>query len=219
MTDNQRFILPITTLIEGRLRELSLTRVGLARRAGYTNISKALRRIEHLCEGEFRSTRGLIHALPLALEIPADLVKQAVEDSKRQIADAEEAAWRATFVPHAIILTERATPEPIFVAAFIGVDRLIRLDLDLSESPVSFVGQALEGVRRRLAEWNGRSLPAFGRPIGIIVNYSPDHAVRFDLQGRPVMAYERAYRPGMASLSIRGRPVTEGQWAALRQTR
>ena len=29
------------------------------------------------------------------------------------------------------------------------------------------------------------SVPAFGRPTGFIVNYTPDRAVRFDLDGNP----------------------------------
>jgi len=33
----------------------------------------------------------------------------------------------------------------------------------------------------------------FGPPTGYIVNYTPDHAVRFDLNGDPVEAFNRAY--------------------------
>lgn len=178
--------LPITALIISRSNELGLSRTDLVRHAGYTNITKGLRRLEQLCEGEFRGTRGLIQALPSILEVSPDIVAKAVEDTQRHFRETEEAAWRAAFVPHAIILTERKRPEPIFLAAVIGVDRLIRVDFDLVANPATFVDQALNGVQEKLARWKSGGLPAFGRPTGVVVNYSPNHAVEFDLKGNPL---------------------------------
>jgi hypothetical protein len=89
------------------------------------------------------------------------------------------------FTPHALILTERSVPQPMFVAAVIGVERLLRVDLDAAAAPVTFAGQALRAVRRRLAQWGSDQLPAFGRPIGVVVNYGPDRAVAFDMDGAP----------------------------------
>jgi hypothetical protein len=66
-----------------------------------------------------------------------------MEDTKRQFQDTEEAAYRSSFVPHAIILTERKVPQPIFIAAVLGVDRLLRVDFDLTKDPATFVEQAL----------------------------------------------------------------------------
>ncbi len=80
--------LPITALILSRSRELGLSRADLARRAGYTNISKGLRRLEQLCVGEFRSTRAIIQALPSVLHVSPDEVKRAVEDTQRQFREA-----------------------------------------------------------------------------------------------------------------------------------
>jgi hypothetical protein len=51
-------------------------------------------------------------------------------------------AWRAAFRPHAIILTEWTVPQPMFIAAFIGVERLLRIDFDLAQPPVSYASQA-----------------------------------------------------------------------------
>ena len=103
------------------------------RRAGYKNIAKGLRRLDELLAGELNKTRDLIRALPAALDVPTEVVKQAIEETRRQIAEAQEAArqareaaWRAAFRPHAIILTERTVPQPIFVASIIGVERLLR---------------------------------------------------------------------------------------------
>ena len=75
----------------------------------------------------------------------------------------------------------------IFVAAFIGVDVLLRIDFDLTAGPATFLKKALDGLREKLARWHGE-LPAFGRATGIIVNYSPDHAIQFDLRGNPIPA-------------------------------
>jgi hypothetical protein len=38
------------------------------------------------------------------------------------------------------------------------------------------------------------------------VNYTPDHAVRFDVEGRPVETLTRAYRAGEVTLYLGGRP-------------
>ena len=213
MTQDQQ--LPITTLILSRSKELGLSRTQLVRRSGYTNTAKGLRRLDELLEGQFQSTRGLIRALPLALEVSANVVEQAVEDTKRLIRDAEEAAWRSAFVPHAVILTERRIPQPIHVAAILGVNRLLRVEFDLTAGEDSFLEQAIKGIGQKL-DWT-RRIPAFGKPTGIVVNYTPDHAVEFDLQGKPVMTYDHAYRPGKASLSIRRRPMSEREMAAIFQ--
>lgn len=171
----------IETLIVQRCRSLGLCRAGLVRRTRYKNLAKALRRLDELIAGVL--AEDLIRALPTALDVPPEAVHCAVEATQRQIAEIEEtarqaseAAWRAAFKPHA--LTERSAREPIFVAALIGVDRLLRIDFDLSQSPVTYSAQAIVGVPSRLAESKSESgkvseaLPAFGRPVGVIVNYA-----------------------------------------------
>jgi hypothetical protein len=50
-------------------------------------------------------------------------------------------------------------------------------------------------------------LPAFGRATGFIVNYSPDFAVGFSLDGTPQEVFGTAYRIGHASLLLRGKPI------------
>ena len=55
----------------------------------------------------------------------------------------------ATLEPHAIILTERTRPEPIFVAALIGASRLLRVDFDLDGDRESYVKKSLKGIQRR----------------------------------------------------------------------
>jgi hypothetical protein len=50
---------------------------------------------------------------------------------------------------------------------------------------------------------------------GFIVNYNPDWAVRFDLEGNAVEQYDRAYRIGKVQLSIGGRTVSHAELAAI----
>ena len=79
------------------------------------------------------------------------------------------------FRAHAIILTERSVPSPIFVAALIGVEKILRIDFDTSLPEETYVHQALEQIPEQTI--------AFGRPIGVTINYAPDRAVRYDLKG------------------------------------
>jgi hypothetical protein len=217
-------LLPIKTLISNRCDALSLRLSDLVRRCGYKNISKGLRRLESVQQGCVKGNEALIQALPTALEVAADVVKEAVESTQRQIYEANEAAWRAAFRPHAVILTEKDRPEQIFIAAIIGVDRLLRVDLDSTEGEVTYIDQALKGIRQKLARWNSKvdvsavglgdlPLPTFGRPVGVIVNYTPDRAIRFDLSGRPIEFLDRAHRIGDAQFFLKGmgRPLSRDE--------
>jgi hypothetical protein len=128
MSDTQEQKLAISALVGRRCRDLGLSGVELVHRCGYKNISKGLRRLEQLHAGDFKRTTGLVRTLAVALNVPVDVVNAAVEETQRYLRDSAEAAWRAAFKPHAVIMTER--PWPFFVAAFIGVDVLLRVDFD-----------------------------------------------------------------------------------------
>jgi hypothetical protein len=109
------------------------------------------------------------------------------------------------FKPHAIIVVERTVPEPIFVAAVMGPDRILRVDFNYSGGQDSWALRALKGVQQKLAEFGGTGvLPAFGRATGFVVNYSPDFAVRFSLDGTPQEVFGAAYRIGQVSLVLKG---------------
>ena len=207
MSASRQQTLAIESLVRGRCKELGLTRKELVRCCGYKNISKGLRRLDQLYWGDFKSGAELIAMLPAALDVPDDVIKQTVEKTQRYIRETQEAAWRAAFRPHAVVLTERERPQPLFVAALIGVDVLLRIDFDLTADPTTFQKQALDGLRDKLARWRG-CLPAFGRAIRLIVNYSPDRAIRLDLEGNEVELFDRAYRLGKAEFAIGGRPIS-----------
>jgi hypothetical protein len=98
----------------------------------------------------------------------------------------------------------------MFVAAVISVERILRVNFHANAKPISFVKLALDGVKQKLAEWNCEALPGFGRLTGIVVNYSPDNSVRFDLNGTPQETFDEAYRVGQVELLIKGRPIPSG---------
>ena len=198
--------LAIATLIRSRMTELGLSRGEFAKRLGYKNVAKGIRRIDALCEGDIEGTKQFLDVVPQALETSAETVKRALDQTVRELelaekqeAEARDKIWRENFRPHAIILTEQTVPSPIFVAAMIGVEKLLCIDLDATQGPVSFVRQVLD----RLPE----GVPAFGNPIGFVINYSPDKAVRFDRNGQPIAILDKAVRLGTAVVHLGGRPI------------
>ena len=80
-----------------------------------------------------------------------------------------------------------------------GSDRWLRIALDLTQPPLLYANQALVVARRT------REVPFFGAVTGVIVNYSPDRAVRFDLACIPIKSFPGAYYPGRTSFMLRGR--------------
>src|SRR4051794_7140397 len=101
------------------MQELGLNNEALGRRLGYSNSANAAGRVHALCDhNRLRSkSYAALQRLPKALELPADVIEQAVrateqlfderdreaEEQRHLIRETEDAAWRASFRPHAII--------------------------------------------------------------------------------------------------------------------
>jgi hypothetical protein len=81
------------------------------------------------------------------------------------------------------------------------------MDLDPVLDPATYVTQAMDGLKQRMTRWKGM-IPAFGRPVGFVINFTPDRAVRFDLEGNTVEMLDRAHRLGVAELCIGKRPIS-----------
>ena len=202
--------LAIQLLITSRCRELRLGRAELVRRCGYKNVSKGLRRLEQVYAGNLEKAQSLVCALPGALELPPDVVRGALDKSARQLAEAAagaaaeaEAAWRVAFKPHAYLLGTHTRPSQLlFFAITGGAERWLKIPLDLSQPPLSYAALALAVVRRTPV------VRYFGATTGFIVNYTPDHAVRFDLEGKPVETLTHAYRPVEVTVSLGRREVS-----------
>jgi hypothetical protein len=195
--------LPIATLIKERCRELGLSRSEVVVQCRYQNLSKGLRRLEQVLAGDFGRADTLLRGLPKALNLPPAVVKEAVEKTVKQIAAEQDAVWRASFQPSAYLLGTSDRPSQIlFFGITGGPERWLRIPLDLSQPPVSYAAQALAVVRKT------PEVKFFGPTTGFIVNYTPDHAVRFACEGRPVETFARAYSPGEVSVTLGRRPVS-----------
>ncbi len=188
--------------IDNRLNELGVRRGELARRCGYRNISKGVRRIDQVCGGDLgsRSAKIILEALPAALEINVETVKSGVEATikvlEREDAD-REAAWRAAFKPTAYLLGTERRPSQIFIFGITGgPERWLRIPLDLAQPPVTFASQALAVVEKTPV------VPFFGPTTGFVISFTPDHAVRFNPKGAAVEILNRAYAPGQVELFI-----------------
>jgi len=82
-------------------------RVGVADlvgRAGFSSVAKGLRRLDALCSGKLKTTASLIAGLPAALELPIEVITDALRETHRQLDQAggiaeerREAKWRAEF--------------------------------------------------------------------------------------------------------------------------
>ena len=54
----------------------------------------------------------LIDKLPAALDVPVDMIKQAVEESRQYLRESEEAAWRAAHQVDELGRRQRVTSKP-----------------------------------------------------------------------------------------------------------
>lgn len=204
---------PIERLIEERLKLLCLRRSDLARRCGFRNIAKSMRRIEAICKGDLASqgAKMVFDALPIALELDKAVVDAAIQNTSEIISEAirrseaaADAARRASFVPHGYLLGTMTRPSSITMYGLSGgPDRWLKIRLDLSRPPLTFAAQARQVVK------NTPSVAFHGRTTGFIINYSPDRAVEFDLDANPVACLDRDYAPGNVEIFIGNRNMPD----------
>ena len=85
-----------------------------------------------------------------------------------------EAEWRAAFQPHAIIATDRSVPSPIFVAALIGVEKILRIDVNAGAKLHRFPEQNCinnadeNGLEHGLFSWASGLGRIVGRRVGVV---------------------------------------------------
>ena len=197
---------PIHDLIENQQKRLGLRRNELARRCGFKNLDKGLRRIDGVCHGDLDSpgAKMVLDHLAVALEVDKGVVENAIAATTEIIAEAErhaeakrDAAWRASFIPHAYLVGSESRPSQFtFYGMTGGPERWLKISLDVWQPPVTYAVQAHEFVAKT------PEVPFFGKTTGFIVNYTPDSAVRFDLDGNPVEHFDRAYIPGQVEVFI-----------------
>lgn len=202
----------MSSLVDARARELGISKVELVKLCGFRNTSKGLRRLKEVCVGDFDRSQFLLDSLADALSVEPSSVRAAVVMTKQANQLAHDERYRQGFIPHAIIICQRASPDPIWLAALIGIVRILRINFAPGSSPVSFVDQARKGIADRLSEFNSeKTLPAFGRPVGFAVAYSANRTLTFDLLGNPLRIFDHAIEAGNAFLSIRGRTISNDE--------
>jgi len=128
------------------------------------------------------------HQMVDVLDVTIGQVDEAIQASKDAYYGRIDAAWRATFQPHAVLITANRIPSPIFVAALTGAAQKLYIDPPANISKLAWPGWLVKHVPE--------GLPAFGKVKGFVINYTPDHAIRFDLLGNPIEALDSAYRRG-----------------------
>ena len=192
--------LPLAMLISERCRELGLSRSELIARSEYKNTAKGLRRLDQIYAGSLDKAAALIRGLPAALDLSSEIIQEATTATVRLIAAEKEARFRASFRPEAFLLGTSDRPSQIWIYGISGgAERWLKVPLDLSQPQETFAAQALSAAKKTPV------VQFFGPTTGFIVNYTPDHAVRFDLDGRPVETFNRAYRPGEVTIYLRNR--------------
>jgi hypothetical protein len=206
--------LEIAALIDKRMRELGLSRAELAARLGYRNFAKGMRRLDEVCQGQLERHSELLARLPYALKIDPKVVYGAenktraqMSEAARQAAVAQEQEWRAKFKPHAIVLTESSRPSQITICDLVDGESLKFIQLDATKPRWTFIHQALRVLNKRLHERHSAVIPFFGAPTGIAINFDPDRAVRYDLDGKALEILRGAVRLGETRVSVGGRPM------------
>lgn len=181
-------------LVEMRLAELGLSRKDFTRKLGLKHYAKAQHLFQNLQENDMRDMLHMRRDFAKILEVPQEVVDDAIQVSRDLRFERQDAEWRAEFQPHAVLTTEREIPRPIFAAALTGTDKKLSMLLPASIPAVRWPRWVLGHLPR--------GLPGFGLVTGFVINHTPDHAVRFDLDGNPMETLEKAYR--------RGRSYTHG---------
>ena len=190
----------IHDLIQQRCKDLSISHHEVIVRSGITNIAKGLRRLQQVFDGDFISSRGLIERLPPALDLPKSVVEDAINASKQQITDEIEAAWRSNFVPHALAITaNNGRPRQITMAAICNAGRYVRIDFPETIPESDFKQYAFEMLITRAPD----IAKFFYELQGLVINYSPDKSVKFNLDKQMVDESNRAIKAGQLSFTIR----------------
>ena len=181
---------PLKSYIDGRIEELGLTRGDLGRRISQGNPTKALRHLDKYLEKDSSPKReGFTETLAEALEVDKDTIRAKEGEAHRLWRQRSEERYRAEFVPHAIWVTERDKPSSNAMGGLINVTRRRVMRLPASMSEERFVAYCLENAPE--------GVPLMGRVVGFLINYNPDRAIRYDLEGRVVETQKRAERIGI----------------------
>ena len=185
---------PLTRLIEQRLADLQLTKAKLLANIGYRNIGKGLDRLDEVRRGEFTKAEFLLSRLAQSLELEASQIDEAKLATLQELKQKQSEEAARLFRPHAIFLTEHRVPTQIVIARIIGADRQRYVYFDDDAAPETFRDTVLAKLPS--------SIPTFGGVDGFVINYRLDHAMRYDVSGNVVAAFDRIRRVGHIQLGF-----------------
>ncbi len=197
-----RMAISLEKLIHQRMQDLGITRSDLVRRMGYANVAKGCRRIDQICCGHVEMAKNLRVELSQGLEVRVEVVDKAKEVTRTEQIAAEDKAYRESFKPHAVMLTEETVPSQITLYAMTGGARHRIIRFEDGSAPETHATQAQEALPAEI--------PFFGPPIGSVVNYSPDFALKFSKESRLTEMLNRAFRVGQLSVTVAGKKINEG---------
>ena len=186
--------MPKPTALEQLLRErmaaLGLSRGDIGQRLSPNTPSKALRRLDAFAATGAWRKGNLCGRLAGALGLPVKDITDAADATREAIEAQAEADYRARFQPHAVWTTVRSRPSSIAMAGMINAPgRLVLLfppDLPTEDVIAYCRDHAPAGV------------PLYGPVTGFVINYSPDHARRYNLEGQRLETLSSAVRVGIA---------------------
>ena len=199
--------LSLVQLIRERMQDLGITRGELARHMGYANIAKGCRRLDQICARDVKMAENLRIQLAQGLEVDAGVIDESIEFTRSKQISAEDKAYRESFKPHAVILTEYKIPTQITFYAMTGGSRHRMIPMKEGSSPETFATQARDAPPD--------VVPFLGASTGYVVNYTPDFALEFNKEGRLIGRHHRAFRVGQSSVVVGGKEVGEGTMSAL----
>lgn len=175
-------------LIEKECARMGVNDQEFTRLIGIKKFHKEKAFIEQVNCNQMKKMIHMRHQMVDVLDVTIEQVDEAIQTSKDAYFGQIDAAWRASFQPHAVLITVNKIPSPIFVAAITGSAKKLYIATPTNLSPLAW------------PSWFAKSLPeellAFGKVEGFVINYTPDHAVRFDLLGNPLETLDAPYRRG-----------------------
>lgn len=189
--------LPIVDFLESNMSDKGLSPKALIAAAGYTNITKGLRRYEQVLSGDFSNCNEIIDKLPEIFGCPSEDVARVLDDTRYVVQGRHDRDFRLVFKPHVIWACTNTRPTSIAMAGASNAGRFLRFDPENLDLPAEFSTQAVQA--------RPEGVPLFGRTHGFYVNYSPDVAVLFDKEGEPVQVLDACVRPGYSTASVGGR--------------
>lgn len=187
-------------LMGARCSALSISKRDLVTRAGFANTAKGLRRLERIESFDFESSRHLIDKLPMAIDVAQADVNRAREQSINALRDEREENWRRGFRPFALVRTgKRGCPRQISLAAFCNAGQYVNTYFDKNTLPDAYVRTAVAAFKS-----NKEDISKFYyTPENIVINYSPDRAVLYTLDGEFLEEMGGATKPASLTVTFR----------------